>query len=423
MKLKLLTTLLLLSIFSLKFASPRSIVETLPGYSGTLPFKLETGYISAGRDDEVQFFHYFIESEREPDRDPLMLWLTGGPGCSAFSGLVYEIGPLNFDFETFDGSLPAFVLNPYSWTKIASIIFLDAPVGTGFTYATTSEGYHSSDIQTVGDIYTFLQKWLLKHPNFIKNRLYIAGDSFAGYLVPMVVNKISQGIEAGVNPRMNIQEQNTTSIKIRYYHLLTAWHFYQTNIIRWRKLIVTGNMKIQIQTTRGAFTLSSFIKSALETYSKQIFWNRHANSGHPSLVHRNWIRTPIWKMTRSSGCSLNQIKRNRGVGMTIMCYHLCGQMIKPSKKLYTLESGDHDMVIPYIGTLKWIALLNLTVDDDWRPWIVDGQVAGYTERYIYSKIQSHLTFATVKGAGHTAPEYKPKQCLVMLDRFFEAYPL
>lgn len=42
--------------------------------------------------DDIQLFYYFVESERSPEKDPLLLWLTGGPGCSGISGLVYEIG-------------------------------------------------------------------------------------------------------------------------------------------------------------------------------------------------------------------------------------------------------------------------------------------------------------------------------------------
>lgn len=85
------------------------------------------------------------------------------------------------------------------------------------------------------------------------------------------------------------------------------------------------------------------------------------------------------------------------------------------------SSGDHDMVIPYMSTLKWIHKLNISVDEEWRAWNVEGQVAGlvlsynnqvilrkminvnvtkeieftiicrYTEKY-----KNYLTFATVK---------------------------
>ncbi|MED6110485.1 hypothetical protein PIB30_043389 [Stylosanthes scabra] len=73
-------------------AAAASKVEYLPGFDGPLPFQLETGYVGLGdTNDDLQVFYYFIKSENDPVNDPLMLWLSGGPGCSSFCALAFQI--------------------------------------------------------------------------------------------------------------------------------------------------------------------------------------------------------------------------------------------------------------------------------------------------------------------------------------------
>ncbi|KAK1441147.1 hypothetical protein QVD17_06986 [Tagetes erecta] len=98
-------------------ASSTGRVKYLPGFQGPLPFYLETGYVGVGENEDVQLFYYFIKSESNPETDPLMLWITGGPGCSSISGLLYEIGPLKFEAVNYNGNIPNLIIRPYSWTK------------------------------------------------------------------------------------------------------------------------------------------------------------------------------------------------------------------------------------------------------------------------------------------------------------------
>ncbi|XP_047982871.1 serine carboxypeptidase-like 18 isoform X2 [Salvia hispanica] len=428
---------LVLLLVGFKPAASQSIVETLPGYDGALPFKLETGYIGVGEDDEVQLFYYFIESENDPARDPLLIWLSGGPCCSTLFGFFYEIGPLAFDFESFDGSLPSLVLNPYSWTKVASIIFLDYPVGTGFSYSNTTRGYSSSDTNSTQHNYSFLRKWLLAHPEFIKNRLYVTGVSYGGKIAPMLALQIAKGNEAGLEPIMSLKgysignpvtdEDADINERIPYAHrvaLISDKQFECTKLIYGDHILEPKCQEITTPNQSGSrrFLLDDPID----------FLSLSSRNELTCRDHR-YVTSNVWANDETVREALH-IREG-----TVPDWSICNRHLSYKKDIESVVeyhqnlsdrgfqalvySGDHDMTMPYMATLKWIRKLNVSVYDEWRAWTVDGQVAGYTELYKSKIKEAYLMFATVKGAGHTAPSYKPRECFQMIERWLSLFPL
>ncbi|XP_075659627.1 serine carboxypeptidase-like 18 [Castanea sativa] len=464
---KMCLSILLLLVFS-SIASSQSVIEYVPGYPGKLPFKLETGYIGVGDTDEVQLFYYFIESERSPANDPLIFWLTGGPACSGFSALAYEIGPLTFDYASFNGTLPAVTVNPYAWTQVANIIFIDAPVGAGFSYATTSEGYYTSDTKSAQQSYTFLRKWLLDHPQFLGNQLYIGGDAYSGLIVPMLVKHVLEGLEAGLRPRMQLQgyllgnpltdSYTDVNFRIPYVHRvnLISDELYEAAKYNCHE----DYINYSINNTLCVTTLQAIKECLLQINLEQILEPQCAfASGKPKEVE--WDLRVQELKTMNYLLSETKLPELQCRGFTyVLAYKWLNDdtvrkalhvregtvdsWVRCPKALSTytedvtssvayqknltetglralIYSGDHDISVPWVATYAWIKALGVDVFDEWRPWYLDGQIAGYQVKFMNDKYR--LTYVTVKGAGHTAPEYKHKETLAMVDRFFARYPI
>ena len=81
----------------------------------------------------------FVESQNDPVKDPLIFWYNGGPGCSSILGLLGEHGPY------FPKSCGILRKNPDSWNTNASVVYIESPVGVGYSYGKSSDDYIADD--------------------------------------------------------------------------------------------------------------------------------------------------------------------------------------------------------------------------------------------------------------------------------------
>lgn len=128
---------------------------------------------------------YYSSNKNNNATIPLVLWLTGGPGCSSTLALLTENGPCSVNS---DGTTTT--INPYSWTQVAHVLWLDQPAGVGFSYGQETD---SNEQMVSEDAYYFLQAFFQQFPQYQANPLFIVGESYGGHYAPAIAHRIWKG--------------------------------------------------------------------------------------------------------------------------------------------------------------------------------------------------------------------------------------
>ena len=144
---------------------------------------MHAGHIEVDHEHNGNLFFWLYENRHIANKQRTVIWLNGGPGCSSMDGALMELGPYRV---TADGTL---IYNEGSWDEFANLLFVDNPVGTGFSY-TNTEGYVSELQQMADEFLSFMEKWFALFPQFENDDLYFAGESYAGQHIPYIAKTV-----------------------------------------------------------------------------------------------------------------------------------------------------------------------------------------------------------------------------------------
>jgi hypothetical protein len=112
-------------------------------------------------------------------------------------------------------------------SQVAHILFVDSPVGAGFSFSRKPEGYQVGDVSSSLQLHDFLIKWFSDHPKYLRSPFYMGGDSYAGKLVPFIAYIISQGTELTVFFEKKVE---TLGLCIKMMH--TSFFYYEVTGLR-----------------------------------------------------------------------------------------------------------------------------------------------------------------------------------------------
>ncbi|XVE85407.1 hypothetical protein DITRI_Ditri17bG0088800 [Diplodiscus trichospermus] len=419
----LLKFLLLCSLLYPSTSTPLFPKEALPTKSGYFPINPATG-------SAIFYSFYEAQTPTSPlSETPLLIWLQGGPGCSSMMGNLFELGPwlvVPSNMQNVDHL--SLKRNPGSWNRIFGLLFLDNPIGTGFSIASTPQEIPRDQDSVAKHLFAAITSFTSLDPLFKHRPIYITGESYAGKYVPAIGYYIlNKNPQLPVSQRVNLRgvaigDGLTDPITQVATHAVNS---YYSGLINERQ---KGKLE---EAQREAVELVKIGNWSEATNARNKVLNMLQNMTGLATLYDFTKKKPYQTSFATKFLNIAEVKKALGVNQS-MVYEECSDvvgaalhedvmksvkymvefLVKKSKVL--LYQGLYDLkdgvvsTEAWMKTMEWEGIKEFLVADR-VVWKVNGELAGYVQKW------QSLTHVVVSGAGHLLPADQPLNAQAMIE--------
>ena len=450
------------------------------GKTTATPLSRAAGYFTLNRTTrDAHMFYMFFEHRgggegKEKDdtttttnnnnnnKVPVVLWMTGGPGCSSELAAFAENGP----FEVVENENAAeedrYVLKEtqYGWDTVGHLLYVDQPVNTGFSFTSDSSDEARDEETVSNDMFEFLQDFFLSRPELADNPLFITGESYAGHYVPAVAHRAfvaSKKDEGSVN--LNLKGfaigNGLTDPEVQY----AAYAKYSVGIgivsaeqgdMVNAKYLETCEKKAKKCNNKSKrysnATLSRKCVEAVEycqNIPNDLLQIAAENKGGKPInvydVRKECVGDLCYDFS-PIGKFLNQKSTREALGVGNRKWETCNmevheKMMGDWMRDYEpfipemlengvrgmIYAGESDFICNFAGNLDWTRRMEWSGGAEFAkkfssPFVIDGE-KGWTGGEVIQNDDKRFSFVKVSQAGHMVPLDQPKVAQEMLRRF------
>ncbi|KAE8596603.1 hypothetical protein XENTR_v10016174 [Xenopus tropicalis] len=405
-----------------------SLVGPLPGAN----VKSYAGYLTVNKTYNSNMFFWFFPAQVSPGDAPVLLWLQGGPGGTSMFGLFVEHGPYIVNENLTLG------YRKYSWTEKFSVLYIDNPVGTGFSFTDDDKGFAKDQNDVGRDLYSALTQFFQMFPEYQKNEFYATGESYAGKYVPAIGYYIHTH-----NP--------TAKVKINFKGIAIgdglcdpemmlggyADFLYQTGMVdENQKAFIQQQADLAIKYIQQekwieAFDVFDALLNGDRTEYPSFFQNATGCTNYFNFLQ---CQEPLDQEYFGSFLSLSEVRKSIHVGNLTFHdgseveKHLLSDVMKTIKPWLAvlmdnyrvlLYSGQLDVIVAaplterFLPTVPWSKVEEYKKAERfvWKVLPTDTEVAGYV------RVAGEFSQVIVRGGGHILPYDQPERSYAMIDRF------
>ncbi|CAH2067359.1 unnamed protein product, partial [Iphiclides podalirius] len=389
-----------------------------PGY--TLPdVESYAGYLTVNKEyNSNLWFWYFPVADKPVEETPWIIWLQGGPGASSLFGLFTEIGPF---YVSENDSLQEM---KYSWGKNHSLLFIDNPVGTGFSFTDDDRGYATNQTTIGENLYTALQQFLTLFPELRKAPLTLAGESYAGKHIPSLavqihwhreesepINLQSLAIGNGFIDPLTLQRYSFFAREVGLLDdkVADAMNHLETAVTQF-----INNGEMLKAYAYYNYLLQLFIsESRLSNLYNYLQDDISLDGGYVDFIQRDDVRRAL-HVGNTNFTSIGVVYRKLVLDFMGSAKHWLEELLENYRVM--IYNGHLDIIVAYHPSVNTYNSLAFTGSTDFKmakrmPWRHDGRVVGYYKR------AGNLTEVMVRGAGHMVPSDKPAAALGLISAF------